>query len=358
MANPYAVNVGNPLQGIGQIAQVLGQNKQREEQQQAMAQRQAQITDVLNRGDIGEISSYMAANPDLAKGIDQAFNFKTDETRKNMADSAFRILSGEDPQEVIRDRAAFVSQMGGDPSQTLEGLDSTPEELERSAKIMLSQYGTPEQIKALQDMGIIQPKKQYKQGTGVMSGYSYDPDTGNFSINPEVKASLEAKAAEKAAKGVKLGAKDRQSINKDVTSLIGDTVAIHKAAQSLKGLKKSSSPAAKLAAVFAFMKSLDPTSVVRESEQGQVYAASGAAEQLAGKINSMMGEGELSDAGFDDLVATAENLANSAVNASSKEVSNYLETYEDTIPDPFKASLLKRLPKSTAVNKTIKWSDM
>ncbi len=353
-SNPFMIDVGNPLQGLGQMAQAWGQKNAAAEAATAAAkattEKQKEITDLIGRGDVAEMSQYMAANPQMAKGIESAFNFKSGETKRNMADGALRIISGEDPQEVIRDRAAFVSQMGGDPSHTLDALNDSPEELMQSAKVMLAQFGTPEQIKAATDLGIISKnkEKEYAQGTGVMSGYAFDKDTGTYSIDPNVKANLENKAMEKAAEGSKLDAKGRQGINKDVTSLIGDTVGIAKAADSLAALKESSSPSAQLAAIFKFMKSLDPTSVVREGEQQMARSTGGPADYLVGVVSQLQGEGSLPPAVFSDMVETSRNLADSAIGTSSKEVNDYLNAYEDTIPESFKKSLINRLPKSKA----------
>ena len=353
-SNPFMIDVGNPLQGLGQMAQAWGQKNAAAEAATAAAkattEKQKEITDLIGRGDVAEMSQYMAANPQMSKGIESAFNFKSGETKRNMADGALRIISGEDPQEVIRDRAAFVSQMGGDPSHTLDALNDSPEELMQSAKVMLAQFGTPEQIKAATDLDIISKnkEKEYAQGTGVMSGYAFDKDTGTYSIDPNVKANLENKAMEKAAEGSKLDAKGRQGINKDVTSLIGDTVGIAKAADSLAALKESSSPSAQLAAIFKFMKSLDPTSVVREGEQQMARSTGGPADYLVGVVSQLQGEGSLPPAVFSDMVETSRNLADSAIGTSSKEVNDYLNAYEDTIPESFKKSLINRLPKSKA----------
>ena len=81
-----------------------------------------------------------------------------------------------------------------------------------------------------------------------------------------IKKVLEDKAAAAIAKGTPLDAKDRQGINKDVTTLIKDTVSINKTAKDLSNLKKLGGGPASIALVFKFMKALDPQSVVRESE--------------------------------------------------------------------------------------------
>lgn len=137
----------------------------------------------------------------------------------------------------------------------------------------------------------------------------------------------------------------RQKINKDITPLVKETESIYSAAKSLESLEKSDSPASQLAAVFKFMKSLDPTSAVRETEQGMVYDAQGAAAGLAGRLNKLLGEGGLTKEGFKDVVSTAKTLANSSIDDKSSEISRYLDVYEGTLPEGFVKSLQSRVPK-------------
>lgn len=225
--------------------------------------------------------------------------------------------------------------------------------------------------KRARDMQQTQKTAPYQQvKTEGLEGYTFDPNTGTYAIDEGVKAALDAKAEAAKNKGVQLDAKGRQSIAKDVTGLTKNAVGISNSADSLRGLKKSSSSAAKLAAVFSFMKAMDPSSTVRESEQGQVYNAEGAAKGLANRINAMLGKGGLSDEGFQDLVNTADNLAQSAISSARNEVSAYLDSYEDTIPTSFRDTQLNRIPKlSTSIgmevsdesNKDeniVNWNDM
>jgi hypothetical protein len=97
------------------------------------------------------------------------------------------------------------------------------------------------------------------------------------------------------------------------------------------------------------MKSLDPTSAVRESEQGMVYDAQGAAAGLAGRINKLMGEGGLTKEGFRDVVNTAKTLANSAIDDKSSEIQRYIDVYEGTLPEGFVNKVKSRVPKKLEV---------
>ena len=59
---------------------------------------------------------------------------------------------------------------------------------------------------------------------------------------------------------------DVKGINKDVTLLVEPWKGVYKAAKDLDRLGKVKSAPAQMAMVFKYMKALDPTSVVRESE--------------------------------------------------------------------------------------------
>lgn len=355
MANPFFIQSESVAPQLQQLGGLIGQygQQQRQQQVQEEAQQQRQILagqaqELFRSGTPDQIAEFSIANPQMGQLLSQQIGHKNEATKQNMLESTRGIITNpENTEQILMDRAQFVQDQGGDPSDTLSEIQAYRQDPEGYIGHVEKAYAMqdPEGFKAYKSATAEPEKKPFQMGTGAMAGYNFNPNTGAYSIDPEIKKQLTAKASEKAAKGIKLGAKDRQSINKDVTGLIKDTVAVSKAADSLKSLKASSSPAAKLAAVFSFMKSLDPTSVVRESEQGQVYSAQGAASSLAGKVNALLGEGQLTEAGFQDLVDTANALADSAIDASGSEVNTYLDTYEDTIPDNFKKSLLRRIPK-------------
>lgn len=204
---------------------------------------------------------------------------------------------------------------------------------------------------------VAEDKTKLQQGTGDMSGYSFNPDTGEFKLQEDIAAALKEKAAAKASEKTAIDAKDRLSINKDVTGLISGSNQIYKAAQDLKTLKSSSSPTSQLAAVFKLMKALDPTSVVREGEQDQARSTGGAADYLIGYVTKLQGGGSLPENVFTDMVDTASNLANSAISSTETELNDYLDTYGDTLPGDFKNALKRRVPKKiSAPTKTYQTS--
>ena len=189
----------------------------------------------------------------------------------------------------------------------------------------------------------LSPKKVDQPFQKTAEGLVFNPNTGKFNIDPVARRRLDDLAKKSAATGV-LDFKDKQSLNKDVTGIIKSTVSIKRFAEELEALEGVGTAAAKLGAVFKFMKSLDPTSVVRETEQGSVYAASGAASQLAGQLNSLLGEGKLSEAGFKDIVNTSKSIADANINSTVTEVGSLLDSFEDTLPASFKSKIKDRVP--------------
>jgi hypothetical protein len=116
--------------------------------------------------------------------------------------------------------------------------------------------------------------------------------------------------------------------------------------------------AADLAMIFAFMKMLDPRSVVRESEQDQARATGGAADWLITYVTSLKGGGSLTDAqrtSFRNLAMEYYNKSTAdLVTFNQKELEkapiynfekNILETYL-VKPKKFDISgYMARLPK-------------
>lgn len=155
IVNPFQNNrlqtegLGRSLIGLGQT---IGMQRQQEEQAELQAQKQQELLSVLESDDIMQQRNFIAANPQYAKQFQEAMGFQNEATRKNLVDSSMRILQGEDPYEVIRDRAAFVSQAGGNPADTLESLEDTPEEIRKAAQFTVAAYGTPQQAKAVQGL--------------------------------------------------------------------------------------------------------------------------------------------------------------------------------------------------------------
>lgn len=254
------------------------------------------------------------------------------------------LKSGQPEQALntLSNRLSFIEQFGGDPTDTREIADLIAQgDMQGATNLLDSVDQAGVQGGFLKD---ITPKTQKREAFQKGDkGLVFDPNTGSFTMDPTAKARFDELASTAVTQGG-LDFKDRQGLNKDVTAIIKDTIGIRKAASELDKLKSRGTAASKLGAVFKFMKSLDPTSVVRESEQGQVYSAQGAGAQLAGQINGLLGEGKLTEAGFLDLVNTAKTIANSNITSTSTQVGSLLDTFENTIPQSFKEKVSARVP--------------
>ena len=182
--------------------------------------------------------------------------------------------------------------------------------------------------------------KKLEQGKGGMEGYSFDTTTGEYAINPTLKAKLE-----EVKSLPELDAKTRQSINKDFTQLTSDTKLIRNTASDLDKLSKIKSGPASIAMVFKFMKELDPTSVVREGEFATAENSAGIPEALRNTYNKLVEGGRLGPKQIDQFVFTAKSLANSAIESSNTELGDFIGTFEDTLTNGFKKALINRIPK-------------
>lgn len=91
--------------------------------------------------------------------------------------------------------------------------------------------------------------------------------------------------------------------------------AVMSSYQNAKNLIKDPSPASDQALIFSYMKALDPSSVVRESEFETAQAIGSLQERAAAKLKSMAGDGILTDKQRQDLLSQMQSLAKTAVDA-------------------------------------------
>lgn len=358
-SNPFMIQPGGDfsqgLAGLGSALQSLGEKQREDEARVRAEERFQQVKEAgkaaIDSGDPNQMRQAVIEYPELKDALTMQFGFTNDVTKDIAVDTYTRALADpENAEEYLGLGIEAVRDAGGSPDTMLRDvvmLRRNPEEKENFLKKMELTYAglaTPEQYEAYEAMKKTKSEPSFKMGTGKMAGYVFDENTGTYSIDPVIKDELNQEALTLSKKDTSLTPKDIAGINDKVTALTKDTRMIYQAAKDLEALKENSSAASKLAAVFKYMKALDPTSVVRETEQGQVYAASGAAAQLAGKLNGLIGEGQLTDKGFQDLVNTSKVLADSAVNASKDEVDSYLGVLEDKIPPGDLKKMKDRVP--------------
>jgi hypothetical protein len=349
--NPYYVA---PLGGLGLQPgmQAIGQGLDRRdarnekaEQQERVAGMLAGARQVMNTGDPDQISNYMLENPQVAQAIQQASNFKSAATNRSAIESAIGVVSGQNPN-AVEEHVAVIEREGGDPTQTkniIADAAGDPERLKKSAWASLAINTKPEQYKQLREL--YGPKvKKLTQATGKgMQGWSYDNSTGAFSLDPTYQEYLNSDASRLAGKEM-LGAKDVSGINDKVSGLIKEAVQIRGAALDLEALASDASQPAVIAAIFKFMKALDPTSAVRENEVGMIEGAEGAAQGMANMYNRLMGQGGMSAEGFAEIVRTAKTLSNSSALSAGDSVNGYTDVMADNLLPKQLKNMRKRVP--------------
>lgn len=365
MPNPFYVEpAGNYSAGLAGLGNVLGDYRKEQERkmqienaQKRMQEVQAALGDAYASGDPNKVAEIAIKYPEAQKTVELLYGFKSDETKKNLLDTGRAVLSNKNnPQaalDAINSRISYLEQSGADPAQSMQMRDQLQSMIQngedtsqffKNAELGYASLASPQEWKAYAgENNAITPYQQAQ----------LDLEKGRLDLE---KAKLDFKQSSLAAGGG-LDVDTRQKINKDITPLVKETESIYSAAKSLESLEKNASPASQLAAVFKFMKSLDPTSAVRETEQGMVYDAQGAAAGLAGRLNKLLGEGGLTKEGFRDVVSTAKTLANSSIDDKSSEISRYLDVYEGTLPEGFVKSLQSRVPKRFEGADTVKRKD-
>lgn len=176
-------------------------------------------------------------------------------------------------------------------------------------------------------------------------GIIFNSNTGKTVLDPVAAKRIDDLANKSKAQGG-LDFKDKQSMNKDITGLLKNTVGIFNTAKDLGKLGELGSGPASIALVFKFMKALDPTSVVREGEFATAENSAGIPEGIRNIFNKLLSGERLGEVQIKQFIETAQALANTAIDGSSVEINSLLDTFGDTLPEDFKGSLLNRIPKS------------
>lgn len=171
------------VQGLSGLGAVLG-DRQRLKQQEAEKQKMlAEAQEIFASNDPNRIAEFSLRAPQFAEQVSQAIKFKNDATKRNMTDSMRRILAGEDPEQVIIERAQMVQEQGGDPIDTLQELDVYRQDPQGYAQQVARSYALldPQGYTAFQRaIGQSQDDVMFQQGTGPVAGYVFNPKTGQY----------------------------------------------------------------------------------------------------------------------------------------------------------------------------------
>jgi len=354
-----APDFGAATKGFAQGQQLGQQFRQGERQQQVFNQSQADRA----KSEAGEVRR---ANFNTAiSGQTAAQNIEDRRENVNLTKSAIAALNIDPANRqdfLLGERERFINE-GRTTANIDRLLDMSPEERDKTLQMQRDE-GTaieglfseqesaqaaaqPSALEAAKTGKLIAETKQigkpvFKQGD---AGTVFNPTTGESAVNPVVAERLD-KAAQKANQTGKLDFKDRQGLNKDVTSLLKNTVEINNTAKDLEKLGGKISGPASIAIVFKFMKALDPTSVVREGEFATAENSAGIPEGIGNIYNKLINGERLGDRQIQQFIQTAQSLSNSAVENSDNQIRSFLDTFGDTVPEDLKKRITNRIPKS------------
>lgn len=347
------------FQGLAANAQAIKQQDMQQDQTKEASDylRKFYQSNKDGKPDYDSLNEAIIRSPELAQNVLSGIGIQDKRQQQQAASDVVNLYQSlDDPQSFGRAMASRINgilERGGDPSDSLALTKVYNEQGPAAARVALRQVGAAMVNQGLIKPGLVgfgEPARQApkQQGQGEMAGYVFDPNTGKFSIDQEArKAYIDAKAKKDA--GEPLSLKDKVTLNKEISAITKDATMIHRTAQDLDKLSKIKSGPAAISMVYKFMKSLDPTSVVREGEFAAAEKAAGVPDTVLNYYNRLVKGERLPDSVIADFVETSKQLANTAVDSAEVEVNDYLGTFGNDFDKEFAGRLKARVPKRFGV---------
>lgn len=172
--------------------------------------------------------------------------------------------------------------------------------------------------------GQLQPEQDAPQG------YQYTAD-GNLAPIPGGPADKPAPTAADLAK-------DEQAMRKEVNALVAEPRSVLVSYDKVRNAANNPSAANDLALIFAYMKMLDPGSVVREGEFANAQNAAGIPDQVWNAYNRALSGQRLNDDQRRQFVQSADQVAASARAQLDSVAKRYQNTARQYGYDPERAT--------------------
>jgi len=175
-----------------------------------------------------------------------------------------------------------------------------------------------------------QPGGQLRPEQEAPSGYQYAPGGGLVPIpgGPADKPALTPADL----------AKDEQAMRKEVNALVAEPRSVLVSYDKVRNAASNPSAANDLALIFAYMKMLDPGSVVREGEFANAQNAAGIPDRVWNAYNNALKGERLNDDQRRQFVQSADQVASSARNQLDSVAKRYQETARQYGYDPERAT--------------------
>lgn len=171
---------------LSQLGQAGGNLIAQQRQRRATDELIGRAREAISTGDPAVISELMITNPELAGSVQNAINFQSDATKRNLVDSIEGILANPaNAEQILESRVAQLTESGADPSQTLAALQEykdNPEGLLRNAEILYA-INAPEKSKAYQaakSAGTSAPQYTNVQFDEAGNPYGLNKSTGEY----------------------------------------------------------------------------------------------------------------------------------------------------------------------------------
>lgn len=130
-------------------------------------------------------------------------------------------------------------------------------------------------------------------------------------------------APEKPAKDITVNERNTLQTQYNHDPEVKKNKAVLQSYSEVQSIMQDTSPAADLTLIYAYMKALDPGSVVRESEAESAQALGSLMERAKAKLSQMNGGGRLTDSQRADMVRQVEKLAKNSAGQLGKLEESY-----------------------------------
>ncbi|MDA5337800.1 hypothetical protein LRM36_05150 [Stenotrophomonas maltophilia] len=223
--------------------------------------------------------------------------------------------------------ARSASGTGPDGTPFVIGADLSPEQV-AAAQRDIASGGSIEQVQ-LPDRGTGAPRLGYTppKPRDAPAGYSYVGDTlAPIPGGPADNSSPQAQAA------------GEQGLRKEVSNLLKQDQSILSMYRNVQATSRNPSAAGDLSMIFAFMKMLDPGSVVREQEFANAQNAAGVPDQVVNAYNRALNGQRLNPKQREDFLRQAAQLAGEAENRITSTTRRYQDIAREYGYDPVRGT--------------------
>lgn len=307
--------VENLLAGWRQDRNLLAQ-REFQERKFAEDQRQFNAQNLLAQQRFGEDQRQFGLNLDLRRdelkrqreqfgmshGLDRRRLALAEEEAREKREAAFGAKAAGVAQMVLQEAnpelaaAKWQRLLASDPRwKTMLGRSGVdPADLRSGAQYIIAQargYREPEPYKLTE----LDPNKTLI-GT--------NPRTGESKVIREPQESPSG-----PYKDMKQKADVEAGLRKEVTSYAQDYTTIRNASATIENIAKQPSAASDISLIFSFMKVLDPSSVVRETEFATAQNAAGVPERVTNIYNRLLSGQRLSPEQRADFIKQAQTIA-------------------------------------------------